>query len=215
MKKIKDKKATLSFAIASLTLISLTILSSEITDAATTKTATSTATFELTENKNGMDLDATNIIFESQETFETGELTTLQSNTSTININDFTGNAPGWKLNVSMTDFIGKKPNNKLNGASLTIPKTAIKPISEFDSTLAPTIKPVMEEVVIGPTLGIKKLMSADEGKGYGEWQAEFKKLPNGQTGEQRPMALTFRSGNLVDEYESTLTFSLVSSPTP
>lgn len=206
-----NKQLGFKLVLSTLSILGLfTMTSNEIFAAPVTKT--SDADFELTSNDDGIELSASDIIFESMYTFKTGRKATLQSNTSIIKINEYSGRAPEWNLTVQLDDFIGSKPENKLKGAKLKIPVTAVTAISDFDTITAANIKPQMEEVVLNPGLDSKRLMSSEIGKGYGEWQAEFKNL-EGKPGEERPMELSMISGNLADTYVAKLTYTIETVP--
>lgn len=170
--------------------------------------------FQLMETIEGIELSASDIIFDNVQSSKSGRQQTIQNNTSTITVNEFTGIGTGWKLKVNLSDFNGVKPNNKLRGVRLKIPATAVTTKTEYDPTTAENLKRTMTAVEIVPSATtFSLLMEAQPLKGYGEWQAEFKKLPTGQSGEQRPMELSFNSANLADKYVAILTYSLETTP--
>ncbi|MGO2083434.1 WxL domain-containing protein [Vagococcus sp.] len=173
---------------------------------------TSTTNFELLKNDNGLELEASNVVFDQKaiEKMPANGATLAKTKMSVpieLKINDFSGKGTGWNLSVKLDKLLeGQK---ELKGAKIIIPATTATPVSSFEASIIASIKPDVSAInLIAGTTGMTTLAKADVGKGYGEWKINY------NNSDATAWQLEYLYGNLADNYTANLTYQLKDGPT-
>lgn len=181
-----------------------------------TKEAKSKAEFELTEPTNGtITVTAQNLNF-GQKALSSEDLNLDAKDNMNINVTEFSGRRPGWKLTVKMDKFTtsgGKVGTDiklfypQVTPKSGTVGATSNPPISlgNDNSLDGKGNKGVAVSDDNAPTL----LAQASVGKGYGKWDFSYDDLE----GHDNLVQIHIPTGQQVGAYSTTLTYAVEDTP--
>lgn len=155
-----------------------------------------------TGNEGSLTIDNVSPLLFGENKIEGGE-TVLSTTTKNPNVQvtDKRGEGEGWALQVKTSDFVDKVDSKKiLKGAKLSLPAgTAISAVGNV------AVAPVMSAITLASTdTRVATIISAAKNTGLGTWVDKF---------EASQVKLTIPAGNLVGEYVSTMTWSLLDAP--
>lgn len=118
-----------------------------------------------------------------------------------VQVTDKRGEGQGWSLQVKTTDFVDQVDAKKiLKGAELTLPVGTIVP-APGNISVAPT---AATATLTSTNAKAQPIMTAAKNNGLGTWVDKF---------DSTQVKLMIPAGNLVGEYVSTLTWSLLDAP--
>ncbi|WP_317946444.1 WxL domain-containing protein [Carnobacterium maltaromaticum] len=155
-----------------------------------------------TGNEGPLTIDNASPLLFGENKIEGGKMvfsTTTQN--PNIQVTDKRGEGQGWNLQVKTADFVDQVDTKKvLKGAELSLPVGTVTP-APGNIAVAPTVN----AVVLGSTNAkAQTIMFANKNNGLGTWVDKF---------DASEVKLTVPAGNLVGEYVSTLTWSLLDAP--
>ncbi|MBO0476479.1 WxL domain-containing protein [Vagococcus sp. DIV0080] len=175
-------------------------------------------TFELTENKNGLTVDAGVLRFGEHDA-NFNEIIAVATNPMTVSVTEFSGNRTGWTLKVSLDKFSNVlKPTETINGAQLFFPQVT-------PEAGTPDLPTGIEPVTLGPDKGFKEgdttdgvrvndndslipIGKAEVEKGYGKWN-----LPYKTADDKGLIQLRIPANQKNGSYKSTVTYSVEDVP--
>lgn len=112
-------------------------------------------------------------------------------------VDDISGTGAGWTLRVSASEFVRDDNSGvTLSGANLVFPKVTSKTLPRNSSA-----EPEVNKLNIpfdGKTSQV--LLNADKGEGMGAWEVAY---------DESKIKLQLPSGQLLGQYEATVTYSL------
>lgn len=201
----------ITFIIGSMSLLLFT--TSNVDAAVRDKDNTKTATFELTANPDGLDVEAANLQF-GQHMILNQSIEAKAINDTSVSVHDHSGSRKGWTLELEMSKFTSG--GDTAHGVQLFFPNVtptttttvaAGSPPATFgtsNSFLDSTTGLIVNDDSIPVTLA-----GAQVGKGYGDWELPYKHSNNQRVQIKVPI------GQKIGDYSSTLTYSLTDAPTP
>ncbi|MBC2098828.1 WxL domain-containing protein [Listeria booriae] len=141
-----------------------------------------------------------NIDFGTQKVSGTSETYKALNTNPYIQVTDKRGNGDGWVLTASATDF--KDGNNVLKGAEMSFKNGQVRTQADNQST-APTASDVTLNGSAQP------VFQAAANAGMGTWIDVY----SGTAGANENVTLHVPAGNLAGDYDSSITWTLETSP--
>lgn len=183
-----------------------------VANAETVTDDTAKATFELVAPDSGAlsIVSADDLVFNAA-TITADNVVTTTSADSAITIQEISGAAPGWTLTAQLGNFTGSN-STTISGARLFYPSITPTTTKTGDtSSILPTSVNT-DNAFTGTDKGVilssggdsVKIVGADLGKGYGEWEMNY---PTSK------VQLEIPAGNLASTYTATLTYTLTDTP--
>lgn len=155
-----------------------------------------------TGNEGPLTIDNASPLLFGENKIEGGKMVfTTTTQNPNVQVTDKRGEGQGWNLQVKTADFVDQTDAKKiLKGAELSLPVGTATPTAGNIS-----VAPAVNAVVLGSTNAkAQTIMSANKSNGLGTWMDKF---------DASQVKLTVPAGNLVGEYVSTLTWSLLDAP--
>lgn len=155
-----------------------------------------------TGNEGPLTIDNASPLLFGENKIEGGKMVfTTTTQNPNVQVTDKRGEGQGWNLQVKTADFIDQVDAKKiLKGAELSLPVGTATPAAG-NISVAPTVNAV---VLSSTNAKAQTIMAAAKNNGLGTWVDKF---------DASQVKLTVPAGNLVGEYVSTLTWSLLDAP--
>lgn len=119
-----------------------------------------------------------------------------------IQVTDKRGTGAGWNVQAKVDDFKDKKEATKiLKGATIKVPAGTFKTTANGDTTNPPKAANVAG-TIIGKAA--TPILRAEKNQGKGSWINDW----------ANQVELTIPGGNLLGDYQATVTWTLINTPT-
>ncbi|APB32040.1 WxL domain-containing protein [Vagococcus teuberi] len=204
---MRKKMIIMSFLSVSAVGFQMPILAAE------SASSTNTASFNLVSPKESLTIVADDLSFRTS-TITANDLVTTSSTNLKINIQEISGNAPGWSLTAQLGDFVNSDSSKVIKGTQLFYPNVTPTTTTIGDTS---SIQPksvgmekafsdgVSEGQVINGGGDPVTIADAAKGTGYGSWTFNY---------AMDSVELKIPAGNLADAYTANLTYTLADKPT-